>query len=235
MFEVRGEARIMWFERVYVWLRFIERNLVYPLLFLAMVTDVSKLPLILFFNHFTNFCGVSRFWFWMQFIRSLQTIIGLPKAVDETRRLPSVDHHHHLQSEDVPKWLFRYSATTRCAHSHLFILQIRLQAFFDGTLEGKDLMIGSKLMMNTVNSWLINWWSKWKLFHSGSYVELLLGVDICVEGFWSGVEDAILHHLRRPLANYLGIRFSRFCSGTIMLNEFIGAYLLLTIVIEMNV
>ena len=88
----------------------------------------------------------------MQFIRYLQTIIGLPKAVDETRRLPSVDHHHHLQSEDVPKWLFRYSATTRCAHSHLFILQIRLQAFFDGTLEGKDLMIGSKLMMNTVNS-----------------------------------------------------------------------------------
>ena len=42
MFEVRGEARIMWFERVYVWLRLLERNAVYPLLFLAMVTKVKR-------------------------------------------------------------------------------------------------------------------------------------------------------------------------------------------------
>ena len=45
MFEVRGEARIMWFERVYVWLRLLERNAVYPLLFLAMVTKVKRIKM----------------------------------------------------------------------------------------------------------------------------------------------------------------------------------------------
>ena len=45
MFEVRGEARIMWFERVYVWLRLLERNAVYPLLFLAMVTKVKRMKM----------------------------------------------------------------------------------------------------------------------------------------------------------------------------------------------
>ncbi|KAI8505516.1 hypothetical protein Bbelb_167050, partial [Branchiostoma belcheri] len=37
-FEVRDCARVMWFEKLYVWLRFVERNVVYPLLFLSTLT-----------------------------------------------------------------------------------------------------------------------------------------------------------------------------------------------------
>ncbi|XP_066281752.1 pecanex-like protein 1 isoform X2 [Branchiostoma lanceolatum] len=37
-FEVRDCARVMWFEKLYVWMRFVERNIVYPLLFLSTLT-----------------------------------------------------------------------------------------------------------------------------------------------------------------------------------------------------
>lgn len=38
-YQVRGPAKIMWFERVFVYLCFIERNILYPLLFLAALTE----------------------------------------------------------------------------------------------------------------------------------------------------------------------------------------------------
>lgn len=37
-FEVRGQAKIMWFEKVHVYLSFLERNIVYPVLFIASIT-----------------------------------------------------------------------------------------------------------------------------------------------------------------------------------------------------
>ncbi|KAF5282134.1 hypothetical protein FQR65_LT02831 [Abscondita terminalis] len=40
-YQVRGPAKVMWFERVYVYLSFLERNMVYPLLFLAALTEDS--------------------------------------------------------------------------------------------------------------------------------------------------------------------------------------------------
>ncbi|KAF5299608.1 hypothetical protein FQA39_LY11523 [Lamprigera yunnana] len=40
-FQVRGAAKVMWFERIYVYLCFLERNMVYPLLFLAALTEDS--------------------------------------------------------------------------------------------------------------------------------------------------------------------------------------------------
>ena len=39
-----GEARAMWFEKIYLWVKFVERNVFYPLLFLAALND--SVPLI---------------------------------------------------------------------------------------------------------------------------------------------------------------------------------------------
>jgi len=44
-FEVKGEAKIMWFEKLQAWLGFIEKNIIYPLLFLSVITKDT--PLIL--------------------------------------------------------------------------------------------------------------------------------------------------------------------------------------------
>ncbi|KAL3266292.1 hypothetical protein HHI36_010472 [Cryptolaemus montrouzieri] len=38
-YEIKGPSKIMWFERVYVYLCFIERNIIYPLLFVAALTE----------------------------------------------------------------------------------------------------------------------------------------------------------------------------------------------------
>ncbi|CAH1958080.1 unnamed protein product [Acanthoscelides obtectus] len=40
-FQIRGRARIMWFEKVYLYLCFFERNILYPLLFLSILTEDS--------------------------------------------------------------------------------------------------------------------------------------------------------------------------------------------------
>ncbi|XP_018322376.1 pecanex-like protein 1 isoform X2 [Agrilus planipennis] len=40
-YQVRGPAKVMWFERVYVYLCFFERNILYPLVFLAALTEDS--------------------------------------------------------------------------------------------------------------------------------------------------------------------------------------------------
>ncbi|KAG8233455.1 hypothetical protein J437_LFUL010566, partial [Ladona fulva] len=44
-FEARGAARVMWFERAYVLLCFLEKNLLYPVLFLAALTE-DAVPLV---------------------------------------------------------------------------------------------------------------------------------------------------------------------------------------------
>lgn len=41
-FEVRDAARLMWFEKIFMWLCFFERNIVYPLLFTSALTEESK-------------------------------------------------------------------------------------------------------------------------------------------------------------------------------------------------
>ena len=38
-FIVAGEARAMWYEKAYLWVKFVERNVLYPLLFLAAIND----------------------------------------------------------------------------------------------------------------------------------------------------------------------------------------------------
>ncbi|XP_052769095.1 pecanex-like protein 1 isoform X2 [Mya arenaria] len=38
MYEANGPAKIMWFERVYIWFRFVERNAMYPLVVLCALT-----------------------------------------------------------------------------------------------------------------------------------------------------------------------------------------------------
>ncbi|XP_064214797.1 pecanex-like protein 1 isoform X2 [Tribolium castaneum] len=40
-YQIRGPAKIMWFERVYIYLCFVERNILYPLLFLSVLTEDS--------------------------------------------------------------------------------------------------------------------------------------------------------------------------------------------------
>lgn len=40
-YEVRDAAKVMWFEKVYVFLSFVERNLIYPLVFLSALTQDS--------------------------------------------------------------------------------------------------------------------------------------------------------------------------------------------------
>ncbi|KAG5897163.1 hypothetical protein JTB14_020892 [Gonioctena quinquepunctata] len=40
-YQIRGPAKIMWFERVYVYFSFLERNILYPLLFLSVITEDS--------------------------------------------------------------------------------------------------------------------------------------------------------------------------------------------------
>lgn len=40
-FEVRDQARLMWFEKLYVWLCFFEKNIVYPLLWISALTEDS--------------------------------------------------------------------------------------------------------------------------------------------------------------------------------------------------
>jgi hypothetical protein len=40
-YQIRGPAKIMWFEKVYVLLCFVERNILYPLLFLSVLTEDS--------------------------------------------------------------------------------------------------------------------------------------------------------------------------------------------------
>ncbi|XP_044747747.1 pecanex-like protein 1 [Coccinella septempunctata] len=39
LYEIKGPSRIMWFERIYVYLCFIERNIIYPLLFVTALTE----------------------------------------------------------------------------------------------------------------------------------------------------------------------------------------------------
>ena len=38
-FPNQGEAKAMWYEKVYLWVKFVERNILYPLLFLAAIND----------------------------------------------------------------------------------------------------------------------------------------------------------------------------------------------------
>jgi hypothetical protein len=40
-FEVRDAARLMWFEKIFVWMSFFERNIIYPLLFISALTEHS--------------------------------------------------------------------------------------------------------------------------------------------------------------------------------------------------
>jgi len=40
-FEVRDAARLMWFEKIFVWMCFFERNIIYPLLFTSALTEQS--------------------------------------------------------------------------------------------------------------------------------------------------------------------------------------------------
>ncbi|XP_045480207.1 pecanex-like protein 1 [Harmonia axyridis] len=39
LYEIKGPSRIMWFERIYVYLCFLERNIIYPLLFVTALTE----------------------------------------------------------------------------------------------------------------------------------------------------------------------------------------------------
>ncbi|XP_074039325.1 pecanex isoform X2 [Leptinotarsa decemlineata] len=41
LYQIRGPAKIMWFEKVYVYFSFLERNILYPLLFLSVITEDS--------------------------------------------------------------------------------------------------------------------------------------------------------------------------------------------------
>lgn len=52
-FEVHEPVRIMWFEKVYVYLCFVERNVLYPLVFLGALTECS--PKII--DHFGSYIG----------------------------------------------------------------------------------------------------------------------------------------------------------------------------------
>ena len=47
-FEVREQVRIMWFEKVYVYLCFVERNILYPVVFLGALTECSNKIVIKF-------------------------------------------------------------------------------------------------------------------------------------------------------------------------------------------
>lgn len=40
-YQIRGPAKIMWFEKIYIYLCFVERNILYPLLFLSVLTEDS--------------------------------------------------------------------------------------------------------------------------------------------------------------------------------------------------
>lgn len=40
-YQINGPAKIMWFERIYIYLCFVERNILYPLLFLSVLTEDS--------------------------------------------------------------------------------------------------------------------------------------------------------------------------------------------------
>ncbi|XP_063915633.1 pecanex-like protein 1 isoform X1 [Zophobas morio] len=40
-YQIRGPAKIMWFEKMYIYLCFVERNILYPLLFLSVLTEDS--------------------------------------------------------------------------------------------------------------------------------------------------------------------------------------------------
>ncbi|CAH1237391.1 unnamed protein product [Diabrotica balteata] len=40
-YQIKGPAKVMWFEKVYVYFSFLERNIVYPLLFLSVLTEDS--------------------------------------------------------------------------------------------------------------------------------------------------------------------------------------------------
>ncbi|XP_021944333.1 pecanex-like protein 1 isoform X3 [Folsomia candida] len=42
-FEVRDAARLMWFEKIFMWLCFFEKNVVYPLLFTSALTESAKI------------------------------------------------------------------------------------------------------------------------------------------------------------------------------------------------
>ncbi|XP_040571962.1 pecanex-like protein 1 [Lepeophtheirus salmonis] len=47
-FEVSEPARVMWFEKLYVWLKLIERNVIYPLIFIsALTTDIEIIKKIM--------------------------------------------------------------------------------------------------------------------------------------------------------------------------------------------
>ncbi|KAL4237244.1 hypothetical protein ACF0H5_001963 [Mactra antiquata] len=53
MFEAMGPAVIMWFEKLYIWMRFVERNGMYPLIILCALT--RSVPAIV--CKFGNYCG----------------------------------------------------------------------------------------------------------------------------------------------------------------------------------
>jgi hypothetical protein len=57
-FEVREAAKVMWFEKIYLWMQLVEKYIVYPLVFLAALTVdidlVSGLNLTLDVGHFQD-------------------------------------------------------------------------------------------------------------------------------------------------------------------------------------
>ncbi|XP_049826053.1 pecanex-like protein 1 isoform X3 [Aethina tumida] len=58
-YQIRGPAKIMWFEAVYVYLSFIERNVLYPLLFISALTEDSPKIVARYGLYFGSFLVVT--------------------------------------------------------------------------------------------------------------------------------------------------------------------------------
>ncbi|KAG1654166.1 Pecanex-like protein 1 [Nymphon striatum] len=138
-YEVREAAKLMWFEKCYVWLRFIERNIVYPVLFLSALTTNS--PYVI--NRFGAFWGTI-----------VIVVCGL-----KCLRLTFSDSSHHFLIVTFTYLCFTYDFRD---YSESFIVDYFFMSIFYSKFY--DFLLKVRFVITYIAPWQITWGSAFHAF-----------------------------------------------------------------------
>lgn len=138
-FEVREAAKIMWFEKAEIWLWFIEKNVIYPLIFLsALTTDSVKIV-----NNFGLLGGC------------IVVVICSLKCLRSAFNDPS--HHFLVLIFTVLFFKFDYSGPPEPFLINFFVMTILFNKFY-------EFLLKVRFIITYIAPWQITWGSAFHAF-----------------------------------------------------------------------
>ncbi|XP_064603904.1 pecanex-like protein 1 isoform X2 [Liolophura sinensis] len=162
-FEVKDPAKVMWFEKMYIWLRFLERNVLYTVVFLCAIT--SSAPQIV--NKFGLKLGTG-----------IVVVCGMKLLRSSFSDTPK---HYHILAFTVLffKFDFRNSATETFLIDYFF-MAILYQKFY-------DMVLKMKFVVTYIAPWQITWGSAFHAFAQPFSVphSAMLFVQTIISSFFS--------------------------------------------------